>query len=391
MSGGTGIIIDQPVPRPLIAIWDGGCQNLPATTPVPVSEFIVIRGSGPLNDPVAAIRSARMHALRVAEASSGVVILARAFRSALDRASVVVDLVNRGVPVLVDAVEDLARYVGPDLLVELGSVDPEDFRSAANRDRRAVSQGRALAKDLVEYPLPVGPEFSWSLPTVSILLPTMRPRLMTQAMSYISAQTYPNLEVLVLAHGDWRSPGLDMDREMQVRVIPVSGRLPLGQVCNIGIQEAHGELITKWDDDDHYGPDHIWDLVIAKRASHADLVGKAAEFVYLERLDTTIQRSPAGRYSYSTFLAGGTLAMHRSVAIEMGGFPTFTHSVDQGLIHRVRERGGRVYRTHGYGYLLHRSGDGHTWAQRDAYFLESATRLWQGMQLIASGVREEPA
>ena len=39
---------------------------------------------------------------------------------------------------------------------------------------------------------------------------------------------------------------------------------------------------TKVDDDDRYGPEHIWDLVLARQFSGATVVGKGAEFVYLE-------------------------------------------------------------------------------------------------------------
>ena len=56
---------------------------------------------------------------------------------------------------------------------------------------------------------------------------------------------------------------------------------------------AQGTLLAKVDDDDTYGTEHIWDLVLARHYSGATLVGKGTEFVYLETLDTTVRR-PSG-------------------------------------------------------------------------------------------------
>ena len=41
---------------------------------------------------------------------------------------------------------------------------------------------------------------------------------------------------------------------------------------------AQGTLLTKVDDDDLYGPEHVWDLVLARCYSGAAVVGKGAEF-----------------------------------------------------------------------------------------------------------------
>ncbi len=83
---------------------------------------------------------------------------------------------------------------------------------------------------------------------------------------------------------------------------------------------AEGELVTKWDDDDWYGPHHLEDLIDALRYSGADLVGKAAEFVRLEQLDLTIRRFRLGAESYSSTIAGGTLLLRRSSLESVGGW-----------------------------------------------------------------------
>ena len=73
-------------------------------------------------------------------------------------------------------------------------------------------------------------------------------------------------------------------------MIRVDGELTLGDALNAGVETANGELVTKMDDDDYYSIEHLWDLVLALEYSGADLVGKGAEFVYLQWIDLTMRR-----------------------------------------------------------------------------------------------------
>jgi hypothetical protein len=141
-------------------------------------------------------------------------------------------------------------------------------------------------------------------------------------------------------------------------------------------------LVTKWDDDDWYGPQHVLDLALAHDYSGAEVVGKAAEFVYLESCDTTIRRMSTGAESYSATIAGGTLLMSRSWLDDLGGWPDVRTAVDRHLLTASERAGGSTYRTHGFQYVLRRRADGdHTWASADDYFLAAATQRRAGLDL----------
>ena len=71
------------------------------------------------------------------------------------------------------------------------------------------------------------------------------------------------------------------------------------------------ELLSKVDDDDWYGPDHIWDLVLAREVSGAALVGKGSEFVSLASSEATIRRFIGGADTWTTTIGGGDSA-HRT-------------------------------------------------------------------------------
>jgi hypothetical protein len=141
---------------------------------------------------------------------------------------------------------------------------------------------------------------------------------------------------------------------------------------------ATGQLVTKVDDDDHYGPEHIWDLVLARHYTAATVVGKGSEFVYLEPKNLTVRRRMGAEFFTDT-VAGGTIALSRDDLAAAGGWPPVPRSVDRALLDRVIDGGGTVYRTHPIGFVYTRHGDGHTWETDLAYFLRDPLRKWRGM------------
>ena len=254
---------------------------------------------------------------------------------------------------------------------------------------------------------------SWP-PEVSVLLPTRRPDLLAAALANVARQTYPRLELVLAAHGD----GFEADRvsEMTARLacpvlmVPVGAEVPLGRVLDAAVAAASGKLLTKFDDDDLYGAEHVWDLVLAREYSRAEMVAKGAEYVYLAASDFTIHRfggkgerffrrpivageammtdafdfavrrlgGKGKRFSRHPAVAGGTLMMAASDLAAVGGWRPLPARVDEALIKDVDRTRGRIYRTHGAGYVLVRHGVGHTWPADDDYFLAQADLLRPG-------------
>jgi len=50
----------------------------------------------------------------------------------------------------------------------------------------------------------------------------------------------------------------------QVKVLRISASESLSAVLNAAVETSNGTLLTKMDDDDVYGTDHLWDLVLAR-------------------------------------------------------------------------------------------------------------------------------
>lgn len=220
-------------------------------------------------------------------------------------------------------------------------------------------------------------------PTVSVLLVTHRPDFLEHAMHQVRRLAYPRLEIVIGVHGDAVDPavvrGLATSLPHPSTVVTIDGQRTLGEALQACSQRAAGDLLTKMDDDDLYGPEHVWDLVLARQYSGAEIVGKTLDWVHVVSEDVTVFRPTYPSEKYARFVAGGTILISRGDLAEVGGWRPVPKSVDRALLDRVLDAGGLVYRTHGLGYVYVRRPSGHTASVRDEHFLTKVTQTYPGL------------
>ena len=290
--------------------------------------------------------------------------------SAAARAGTLARIAATGLPVhLADGGPGLAPLLGVELHVLMTSpavltANTDERESLSVRMRRIALRDHALgarARQVCAAALDDAPR----PPKVSVLLATRRPALLAGALAGVARQSYPELELVLALHGDgFADEALERalaGMRAAVRVIRVGAARPLGAVLNAAAAAASGLLLAKMDDDDAYGPDHVWDLVLAHEYSGAALVGKPIETVYLGAAGRTVRRAGEPNETYAEVLAGGALLIARHDLARVGGWRRVPGGVDVALIEDVRRAGGAVYRTHGRGFMLVRHGAGHTW------------------------------
>ena len=316
---------------------------------------------------------------------------------AVTTARLIVDLAGAGAPLVATSVPDeVARLLGPDLVAAIEGCAREGLADPRLRDRHSVALRRlvhrqhSIYENLAALAAAHGHAVSAS-PSVSILMATNRPEMVTFALKQMAAQRYPNVEILCGFHG-FSLPAATRERVAAIaphaQLFDVGSDRDLGQVLALLGERASGALVTKWDDDDWYSPEHLSDLVAAMRYSGAGLVAKSAEYVYLSSLDLTLRRFGSNAETFSTTIAGGTLMLTRSMLSGIGGWPAGPRRVDRLLIEAVEAAGAPSYRVHGVGYLLRRDSraGNHTWQAEDDYFLAQAVDQRPGLDLQFAGV-----
>jgi hypothetical protein len=312
-------------------------------------------------------------------------------------ARLMLDLAGAGAPLVATAVpDDVARLLGPDLVAAIEGCAVKELADPRRRERHSIALRRlvhrhhSVYENLAALAAAHGHTVSAS-PSVSVLMATNRPQMVTFAIEQMAAQQYPNVEILCGLHGISLPPAT---RERVAALAPhaqlfdVATDRDFGQVLALLGERTSGDLVTKWDDDDWYAAEHLRDLVAAMRYSGAGIVGKPAEYVYLSSLDLTLRRFSTAAERFSTTIAGGTLMLTRSLLHEVGGWPAGPRRVDRLLIEAAEAVGAPIYRLHGLGYLLRRDSDptNHTWLAEDDYFLAQAVDQRPGLDLEFAGV-----
>lgn len=104
-----------------------------------------------------------------------------------------------------------------------------------------------------------------SQPLVTVYMPTCnRESLLSRALASIEAQTYSNIEVIVVNDGSSDNTLAVLEEfkhRLNLRVISNSHSLGACASRNKAIMAASGEFITGLDDDDEFLPEHIATLV----------------------------------------------------------------------------------------------------------------------------------
>ncbi|MGW0435156.1 glycosyltransferase [Micromonospora sp. NPDC003197] len=279
----------------------------------------------------------------------------------------------------------VADLIAPELRTLLSTpvdaVDALALEARSVRQRRAALRGHATAFALPRLTTSTFPALS-HLPQVSVVLATRRPEMMTATLEAIIAQTYPELEIILCLHGVELPAGLRIrlaESGRPFEIVSVPETVSFGEALGLATRRAQGSLVTKFDDDDTYSTEHVWDLVLARHYSGATLVGKGSEFVHLETLGVTVRRAVGVPETDCEAVAGGTMLIAKGDLEAVGGWRPVPRSVDYGLLDRLRRAGATIYRTHSLGYIYHRRATGHTWDPGQQYFLDATFERWPGI------------
>jgi O-antigen biosynthesis protein len=180
-------------------------------------------------------------------------------------------------------------------------------------------------------------------PLVSCIMPTYNRRpLVPQAIRCFLRQDYPHAELVIV---DDSTPAIAdlVPNDSRIRYIHLDKRHTIGAKRNLACEEARGEFVVHWDDDDWYPPWRVRAQVRALLDHHADLCGSSRVHYYEPTTDK------AWRYEYSRsrgtpWVAGNTLAYRKSFwarnrfpDIQVGEDTRFVSSGATNAVHDLRD------------------------------------------------------
>lgn len=299
-----------------------------------------------------------------------------------------------GTPVVTTPTPAISRVFAEDEVLHVR--DPQDavlvMRALVNnrewRDRVGVRAARKVLREhtyrhrVDDVLRQVGLDRAVSLqPTVSVLVSTNRPQQLTHVLETVASQREVAPQLVILAHGHEHRP--DVVRQAAARgidnvvLLHAPNDVPLGECLNRCLDAADGDVVTKMDDDDFYGPDYLADQLRALDFSGAQVVGKHAHFVHLVEQDMLLLRFPELENYFTHFVMGPTLMMPADVARTFRFSPVW-RGEDTDLLRRLVADQGRVYATDRFGFVQVRHSKGHTWRLGMGELLATGTLVVQG-------------
>ena len=230
-------------------------------------------------------------------------------------------------------------------------------------------------------------EHEISKPLVSIILPTMRPHFIDRIVSNIGNQTYSNIECIIITQGyskndvDILKSKFNEFKSITCKIIENNSSQNLGARLNQALQQAEGEFIAKFDDDDLYFPNYLADMMLPFKFGDWSVVGKKEGFFYLESEDKLIVKYPNQRHIDTGFVMGATLVMKKLDLIEVGGFLEAAKGEDSDLLRRMKVNGKKVYAADPFNFIVWRSKDSgsHSWDINKEFYESNCDFVGQGM------------
>jgi hypothetical protein len=261
------------------------------------------------------------------------------------------------------------------------------LRHGEFRDRRALRAHRRVfdehlythrvATVLERAGLPVAPD----VPSVTVVVPTNRPAQLDNVFSSIGRQRHERIQLVLVQHG-FDVPEAELSRrakeagidELVVRA--ADSALTLGACMNLGLEAADGRFVAKMDDDNWYGPHYLCDLVRAFSYTDAEVVGKWAHLVHLQRSGATLLRFPEAEHRHVRLVQGGTIVVSRTTAQQLG-FDDLPRRVDTTFLEKVAAAGGKIYSADRFNFVSIRRADtgGHTWKITEEQMLAGRANL----------------
>ncbi|MFL3018625.1 MAG: glycosyltransferase [Acidimicrobiales bacterium] len=302
-----------------------------------------------------------------------------------ESAQKVLELSAIGVPVILKENTQTQAWLGKQMTELLNGIDKEKLKDPTIREKVSVELRRAALKEhSYEKRIQKIREHAglsiFREPSVSVIVASNRPEMTKRIFNTVKEQDHKNLELIFALHGDGFEDSYPefSKSDLPVTVLRYPKETIFGRILSEASSVATGDWIAKMDDDDWYGKEHVSDLLLAASYSDADLVGKGSEFVYLEEENLTIRRDLGNSEVESRTIGGGAMLVKAETYREISGWRELSRGVDVALIDDVVSNGGRVWRTHPFGYLLRRTKNRHTWKVDDKYFLRHADQQWEG-------------
>ncbi len=261
------------------------------------------------------------------------------------------------------ALHDLAE---PHLCVGMihpGNISPKDTGGMYWHVQSSAEVSAILGDDIHFYrTIPAQESAEW--PLVSCIMPTYNRRaLVPLAVQLFGRQDYPNRELIIVDDSDRAIDDLVFGAP-DVRYFHCATRRTIGAKRNFACEQARGDIIAHWDDDDWYAPERLRYQVAPLLTQQADVTGLENAFV-LEPADGRFwtTRRDLHRQMFLGDVHGGTLVFRKQLFTDGLRYPEVSLAEDAWLLHAALKRGKRLLRLSNPGVFVYMRHGRNAWKE----------------------------
>ncbi|WP_433727407.1 glycosyltransferase [Actinoplanes sp. CA-051413] len=223
------------------------------------------------------------------------------------------------------------------------------------------------------------PAAKLSGPVTTCVLPTAdRTDFLRQAVRYLRRQDDPSWELIIVNDGEHDSRaaiGAEAD-DSRITWLRPAQSLSIGHKRNLACEQARGEFIAQWDDDDWYGPARLRTQVAPLLAGDADITAlRDAVWFDVRRWRFRVPTPAAHRRLFVGDVHGGTLVFRRSVWQRQSRYPDQSLAEDAFLLRGALNRGARLAALPAAGHFLYVRHATNSWRLHDGS--ETSARGWR--------------
>lgn len=214
---------------------------------------------------------------------------------------------------------------------------------------------------------------------VSVITVTNRKFSLENIISNYISQNYNTKELIIIINNNSINQEIWEDfvsfRD-DIRIYKMDENKTLGECLNFGVENSNYPFISKFDDDDYYGPNYLIDAINSFYYTDASIVGKYTVYGYLEDSNELILRFPGFENRYMDYVAGSTLTFKKEI-FEKIKFEHQNKSEDTLFLNEALRQGYKIYSADRFNHIIFRRRNlkTHTWQISEKDFRSKSTPI----------------
>lgn len=211
---------------------------------------------------------------------------------------------------------------------------------------------------------------------VSVITITNRKLSLDRILENYTSQNYNDKELIIVINKNsievnyWKEL---LGHRDDIKIFKLDQKISLGECLNFAVENSKYPYISKFDDDDYYGPNYLVDAIHAFSYTDASIVGKYSVYAYMESSNDLILRYPQHENRYMDYIAGSTITFKKEIFSKVQ-FPRLNKSEDTMFLNEATRLGYKIYSSDRFNHVISRRKNinTHTWKISEKDFRNKA-------------------